>query len=70
MPALSGDRRRALELLARSDDGYTTMVLLAIGHTSKLIAELMGAGLATAKAERMLAGSRARDDSRFRCRSL
>ena len=52
------DRRRALELLAASRDGPTGAVMLAHGFTVPLMVELVRAGLATAKAERMTAGGR------------
>jgi len=50
------DRRRALELLAGSHDGCTEAVLLAHGFTVPLLVELVRTGLATAKAELMMAG--------------
>jgi hypothetical protein len=46
-------RRRALELLAASREGATEAILLAQGFTVELLVELVRAGLATAKAERM-----------------
>jgi hypothetical protein len=51
-------RRRALELLAASPDGATEAILLAHGFTIDLLVELVRAGLATAKAERVMAGGR------------
>jgi hypothetical protein len=59
MPTLSADRRRALELLADSVDGYTEAVVLAHGITSRLIAGLVRAGLVTTETAHKLAGGRA-----------
>jgi hypothetical protein len=47
-------RRRALELLAASP-GATEAILVAHGLTIDLLVELVRAGLATAKAERVIA---------------
>jgi hypothetical protein len=52
------DRRRALELLAASRDGCTEALMLAHGFTIPQMVELVRAGLATATAERVVAGSR------------
>jgi hypothetical protein len=52
------DRRRALELLSGSPDGMTEAILLAHGFTIDMLADLIRAGLATAKTERVLAGIR------------
>jgi hypothetical protein len=49
-------RRRALELLAASRDGCTEAIMLAHGFTIEQMVELIRAGLATAKAERVVAG--------------
>jgi hypothetical protein len=49
-------RRRALELLARSPDGATEAILLAHGFTIEQMVELIRAGLAVAKTERIIAG--------------
>jgi hypothetical protein len=51
-------RRAALELLAASRDGCAEAMLLAHGFTVPQLVELVRAGLATATAERMVAGSR------------
>jgi hypothetical protein len=51
-------RRHALELLAASRDGATEALMLAHGISVELMVELVRAGLATAKAERVVAGSR------------
>jgi hypothetical protein len=62
MPTHSGKRsplatrRRALELLAASRDGYTEASLLAHGFKIEMLADMISAGLATAKIERMVAG--------------
>src|SRR5262245_56283261 len=50
------DRRRALELLARSRDGCTEAVLLAYGFTVTLLVELVRTGLVTAKVDLTMAG--------------
>ena len=52
------DRRRALELLAASRDGYTEAMMLAHGFTVELMVDLCIAGLAIATPERMVAGGR------------
>ena len=50
-------RRRALELLAGcGPDGCTEALLLAHGFTTSQMVELVRAGLATATAERVVAG--------------
>jgi hypothetical protein len=51
-------RRRALELLAGSHDGATEAIMLAHGFTIEMLVDLVRAGLATAKAERVVAGWR------------
>jgi hypothetical protein len=50
------DRRRALELLASCPDGFTEAIMLAHGFTVAQMVELVRAGLATATAERVVAG--------------
>ena len=60
------DRRRALELLAASHDGATEAIMLAHGFTVELLVELIRAGLATATAERLVAGERAMEVARVR----
>jgi hypothetical protein len=52
------DRRRALELLAASHDGLTEALMRAHGFSIEDMVELVPAGLATATAERMVAGSK------------
>jgi hypothetical protein len=54
----SATRRRALELLAGSRDGMTDAMLAAHGFTVDMLAEMIRAGLATAKIEPMVAGSK------------
>jgi hypothetical protein len=56
MPKLDAGHRRALKLLADAADGWTEALMLAYGLSAGLIADLVDAGLATAKAERMHAG--------------
>jgi hypothetical protein len=58
--------RRALELLAASRDGCTEAILVAHGFTIDLLVELVRAGLATAKAERVVAGGRSMEVARVR----
>src|SRR5260221_259262 len=62
----SPNRRRALELLAASPDGATEAILVAHGFTINLLVELIRAGLATAKAERVVAGGRSMQVTRVR----
>jgi hypothetical protein len=52
------DRRRALELLAGSRYGYTKAILRAHGFSIDMMVELVKAGLATTKRERMVADGR------------
>jgi len=49
-------RRRALELLAGSRDGCTEAIMIAHGFTVEQMVELVRAGFATARVERMVAG--------------
>jgi hypothetical protein len=49
-------RRRALELLVRSPDGMTEAMLRAHGFTVEMLVDLVQAGLATAKNDRVVAG--------------
>jgi hypothetical protein len=60
------DRHRALELLAASPDGCTEAIMLAHGFTVELMVELINAGFATAKAERMVAGRKSIEVARMR----
>ena len=60
------DRRRALELLAASHDGATEAIMLAHGFTVEQLVELVRAGLATATAERVVAGGKAMEVARVR----
>jgi hypothetical protein len=52
------DRRRALELLASCREGCTEAIMLAHGFTVEQMVELVRAGLASATAKRVVAGSR------------
>jgi hypothetical protein len=52
------DRRRALELLASCRDGCTEAIVQAHGFSIDMMVELVRAGLATIRAERMVAGRR------------
>jgi hypothetical protein len=49
-------RRRALELLAGSRDGCTEAIMIAHGFSIEQIVDLVRVGLATATAERVVAG--------------
>jgi len=60
------DRRRALELLAGSRYGCTKAILRAHGFSIDMMIELVKAGLATTKRERMVAGGRQTDVVRVR----
>jgi hypothetical protein len=60
------DRRRALELLVSCCDGCTEAIMLAHGFTVEQLVELVRAGLASASAERMVAGGRTMEVGRFR----
>jgi hypothetical protein len=60
------DRRPALELLAGSPHGCTEAMMLAHGFTIPQLVELVRAGLATATAERMVAGNRTIEVARVR----
>jgi hypothetical protein len=60
------NRRRALELLASCRDGCTEAMMLAHGFTIPQMVELVRAGLATATAERLVAGSRKIEVARVR----
>jgi hypothetical protein len=60
------NHRRALELLASCRDGCTEAIMLAHGFTIEQMVELVRAGLATAKAERVVAGRRKMEVARVR----
>jgi hypothetical protein len=60
------DRRRALELLASCRDGCTEAIMFAHDFTIAQVAELVNAGLATATAERVVAGKRTIELARVR----
>jgi uncharacterized metal-binding protein len=60
------DRRRALELLAGSRKGCTKAMMRAHGFSIDMLLELIEAGLATTKRERMDAGVRQTDVARVR----
>jgi hypothetical protein len=59
-------RRRVLELLAASRDGCTEAIMLAHGFTTDFLVELIRAGLATAKAEGVVAAGRTIEVTRVR----
>jgi hypothetical protein len=60
------DCRRALELLAASRDGVTEAIMLAHGFTVPMMVELINASLASATAERVVAGGRTVEVARVR----
>ncbi len=60
------DRRRALELLASCRDGCAEAIMLAHGFTVAQMVELVRDGLATATAERVVAGNRTIEIARVR----
>jgi hypothetical protein len=60
------DRRRALELLASCRDGCTEAIMLAHGFTIQQMVELVCDELATATAERVVAGNRTIEIARVR----
>jgi hypothetical protein len=49
-------RRRALELLAGSRDSCAEAIMIAHGFSIDMLVEMINAGLATAKAERVVDG--------------
>jgi hypothetical protein len=51
-------RRRVLALLASCDDGCNEALMVAHGFPAPLLAELVTDGLATAHADRIVAGGR------------
>jgi hypothetical protein len=53
-------------LFAGSRDGATEAIMLAHGFTVEMLVELVRAGLATAKAERMVTSSRTFEVARVR----
>jgi len=59
-------RRHALELLAASSDGCTEAIMLAHGFTIQQMVELVWDELATATAERVVAGNRTIEIARVR----
>jgi hypothetical protein len=59
-------RRRALELLASCRDGCTEAIMPAHGFSIDLMVELVRAALATATAERVVAGKREIEVARVR----
>jgi hypothetical protein len=60
------DRRRALELLAASPDGRTEALMLVNGLTVEMLVKLFRTGLASAHAERMIAGGKQIEVARVR----
>jgi hypothetical protein len=55
---LSGEARRALELLSRSADGVNEALLLAHGFTRQMLTGFVSSGLATWHHRTMRAGGR------------
>jgi hypothetical protein len=64
--ARDNDHRRALELLADAPEGVTEAIMRAHGFSVALMVDLVHAGLATATAERVVAGSRKIEVTRVR----
>jgi hypothetical protein len=64
--SLSADRRRALNLLAASQDGCTEAIMLAHGFKVALLVDMIREGLTTAHNERVIAGGRTVDVTRVR----
>jgi hypothetical protein len=60
------NRRRALELLVSCRDGCTEAIMIAHGFTIEQMVELVRAGLASATAERVVAGRRTMEIARVR----
>jgi len=58
MSKFSTDYHRALEVLADCPDGCPVAMMIAQGFTVETLCALVGAGLATAKPVRMVAGGR------------
>jgi hypothetical protein len=56
----------ALELLASCRDGCTEAMMFAHGFSIDMMVDLVNAGLATAKAERVVAGSKTMEVARVR----
>jgi hypothetical protein len=63
---MADQERRLLELVAASDDGSTEALLLAHGFALEVIVGVVRTGLATARAEPILAGGLAVEVSRVR----
>src|SRR5262249_62379952 len=59
-------RRPALELLASSPDSCTEALMLANGFPVETLVELIRGGLASAEAERMIAGGKQIEVARLR----
>ena len=55
---MSGEQRRALDMLAGSPHGFTEAALRAHGFTVGLLAKIVRTGLAVAKPEIVKAGGR------------
>jgi hypothetical protein len=55
---LPADQRRALELLASSENGCTEAIMVAHGFGLDVLVEVVRAGLATAHGERVRAGGK------------
>jgi DNA-binding protein len=60
------DRQRMLEVLASCRDGCTEAILRAHGFSVSQMVEIINAGLATATAERVVAGKREMEIARVR----
>src|SRR5262245_19588558 len=60
------DRRRALEFLVASPEGCTEALMLANGFSVEMLVELIRTGLASAQAERTMAGGKQIEVARVR----
>ena len=58
MLKLTADHRRGLELLAGSSNGCAESVMLALGITKEVIADLLIARLAESELDRMMAAGK------------
>jgi hypothetical protein len=63
---MTADERRLLELLVESPDGCTEALLRVHGFKLDEMVDVVNAGLATAIAERMLAGGKGVEVTRMR----
>lgn len=65
MPEYPAEWRRALDMLARSADGCSASLLSAHGFRPEVIAGLVDSGLAVSRTQRIVAGERPIEVTRF-----